>query len=53
MFDKESLILAQDVPPGISNSYRARADHGGVAASTLNHRALGRPSRKAKAQSQQ
>lgn len=53
MCDKESQILAQDVPPGIPSSYRARADHGGVAASTLNHRALGRPSWKAKSQSQQ
>ncbi|PSN58835.1 hypothetical protein BS50DRAFT_445619, partial [Corynespora cassiicola Philippines] len=51
--DRESLVLSQDVPPGIRRSYRARADHGGVAASTLNHRALGRRSMKEKAQRQQ
>ncbi|KAK7177934.1 transposase [Paraphaeosphaeria sporulosa] len=29
MTDKESLILAQEIPPGINKSYRSRADHGG------------------------
>jgi hypothetical protein len=41
MTDKESLILAQEIPPGINKSYRSRADYGGVAASTLIHQALG------------
>ena len=39
--DKENRILAEPVPNGVPNSYRARADHYGVAHSTLHHRARG------------
>jgi hypothetical protein len=45
--------LAQGVPPGVPESYRALADYGNVPRSTLHHRARGRPSIDAKAQGQQ
>ena len=51
--DKVRQVLAQGVPPGVRRSYRTLADHGGVARSTLHHRAHGRPSMQDKAQSQQ
>ena len=51
--DKASQILAQGVPVGMPKSYRALADHSGVARSTLHHRAQGRRSFKQKAESQQ
>jgi hypothetical protein len=51
--DKASQVLAQVVPPGIPNSYRALADHSNVPRSTLHHRARGRRSIEEKAQSQQ
>ncbi|USP73004.1 uncharacterized protein yc1106_00278 [Curvularia clavata] len=51
--DKARQVLAQGVPPGVRRSYRTLADHGGVARSTLHHRAHGRPSMQDKAQSQQ
>jgi hypothetical protein len=43
--DRASEVLAQDVAPGVPNSYRALADHGDVPRSTLHHRARGRRSR--------
>jgi hypothetical protein len=51
--DKASRVLAQPVPPSLSESYRARADRGGVPHTTLHHRARGRRSIKEKAQGQQ
>ena len=51
--DKASQVLAQGVPPGVPKSYRALADHGKVAHTTLYHRAHGRRSIEEKAQSQQ
>jgi hypothetical protein len=51
--DRASQALAQGVPPGVPNSYRALADHSHVARSTLHHRAHGRRSIEEKAQSQQ
>ena len=51
--DKETQVLAQGLPPGVPPSYRALADHGNAARSTLHARAHGRPSMKKKAQSQQ
>ena len=50
--DKASQVLAQGVPVGMPESYRALADHSGVARSTLHHRAQGRRSLKEKAESQ-
>jgi hypothetical protein len=47
------MVLALGIPPGVRRSYRALADHGSVSHTTLYHRALGRPSMKDKAQSQQ
>jgi hypothetical protein len=32
--DRASQVLAQGVPPGVPNSYRALADHGNVPCST-------------------
>ena len=29
--DRDSQVLAQAVPPGVPNSYRARADHATIA----------------------
>ena len=46
--DRASRVLAQDVSPGVSKSYRALADHSGVARSTLHYRAHGRQSIEAK-----
>ena len=51
--DRASQVLAQGVPHGVPNSYRALADHGNVPRSTLHHRARGRHSIEAKAQGQQ
>jgi Tc5 transposase DNA-binding domain len=51
--DRASQVLAQGIPPGVRNTYRALAEHSGVARSTLNYRALGRRSKEQKAQSQQ
>ena len=51
--DRASQVLAQGVPPGVPNSYRALADHGKVPHTTLYHRAHGRRSIEEKAQSQQ
>ncbi|KAH3929990.1 hypothetical protein HBI70_034530 [Parastagonospora nodorum] len=51
--DKSSRVLAEDVPGGILNTWSARAAHANVPLSTLHHRARGRRSREAKAQSQQ
>ena len=51
--DKASRVLAQGVPPGVSKSYLALADHGGVLRSTLHYRAYRRRSIEEKAQSQQ
>ncbi len=51
--DKASQVLAQGVPPGVPDSYRALADHGNVPHTTLHHRARGRRSIEEKAQSQQ
>jgi hypothetical protein len=51
--DKASQVLAKGVPPGVPKSYRALADHGKVAHTTLYHRAHGRRSIEEKAQSQQ
>lgn len=51
--DRASQALAQSIPYGVRNTYRARAEHTGVARSTLNARALGRRSKEEKAQSQQ
>jgi hypothetical protein len=51
--DRASQVLAQGVPIGVPNSYRALADHSDVSRSTLHHRARGRCSREKKAQDQQ
>ncbi|KFY83605.1 hypothetical protein V500_10028 [Pseudogymnoascus sp. VKM F-4518 (FW-2643)] len=51
--DRASQVLAQGVPPGVPDSYRALADHGNVPRSTLHYRARGRPSIEEKAQGQQ
>lgn len=52
MSDPASQALVQGVPPGVLPSYCALADHRGVPHTTLNHRALGRPSIEQKAESQ-
>src|SRR6266480_2932138 len=52
MSDRAIQALAQDLPPGVPNSYRARADHTGVPRSTLHARDHGRPSMEQKAESQ-
>jgi len=51
--DKASQALALDLPPGVPDTYAARAEHGKVALTTLHHRARGRRSIEEKAQSQQ
>ena len=51
--DKASLVLANGVPVGTRRSFRALADHGDVARTTLQHRARGRRSNEEKARSQQ
>ncbi|KAF2688994.1 hypothetical protein K458DRAFT_331716, partial [Lentithecium fluviatile CBS 122367] len=51
--DKASRVLAEGLPEGMPNTYAALAAHGDVPLSTLHHRARGRRSREAKAQSQQ
>jgi hypothetical protein len=51
--DRASQALAQDVPCGVRNTYRALADHHDVPRSTLHDRAHGRRSQEEKAQSQQ
>lgn len=50
--DKASRVLAAGVPEGIPNTYSALAAHSNVPLSTLHHRARGRRSKEAKAQSQ-
>jgi hypothetical protein len=50
--DRASQVLAQDVPPGMRRSFRALADHGDVARTTLQRRARGRRSIEEKARSQ-
>jgi len=47
--DKASQALAYGCPKGLRTSFRALADHSGVARTTLQHRARGRPSREQKA----
>jgi hypothetical protein len=51
--DKASQVLAQALPSGIPESYRAIADQSGLPRFTLYHRAHGRRSIKLKAGSQQ
>ena len=51
--DRASQVLAQGVPPGVPNLYRALADHSNVPRSTLHHRARRWRSVEEKAQSQQ
>jgi hypothetical protein len=51
--DRASQVLAEGVPDGIPKTYSALAAHGNVPLSTLHHRACGRRSREANAQSQQ
>jgi hypothetical protein len=51
--DKASQAPAKGLPTGVPTSFRAFADHSGVPCSTLYHRARGRQSIQAKAQSQQ
>lgn len=50
--DKASQVLAQGLPEGVPNSFRALADHSDVPRTTLQHRARGRRSKEEKAQSQ-
>lgn len=50
--DKASRVLAEGVPDGIPNTYSALAAHGEIPLSTVHHRACGRRSIEAKAQSQ-
>jgi hypothetical protein len=49
--DRASQVLAQGVPPGMPDSYRALADHGNIPHSTLYYYACGQCSIKEKAQS--
>ena len=51
--DKANQILAREIPPGLPQSYRALADHGGVPRSTLHARAHDRHSMQKKAERQQ
>ena len=51
--DRASQALAQGIPHGVRNTYRALADHHNVARSTFHDRAHGQRSREQKAQSQQ
>jgi len=51
--DRASQALAQGIPPGVRNIYRALADHHGVARSTLHSCAHGQRSKEQKAQSHQ
>jgi len=51
--DRASQALAQGIPPGVRNTYRALAEYHNVARSTLHSRAQGRRSKEEKAQSQQ
>jgi hypothetical protein len=53
VMDKASRVLEQPVLPGLSKSYRARADRGEVPHTTLHHRACGCRSSEEKAQCQQ
>jgi hypothetical protein len=50
--DRASQVLAQELPPGVRNTYRGRAEHGEVPYTTLYYRALGRRSKEEKDQSQ-
>lgn len=49
--DRASQVLAQELPPGVRNTYRARAEHGDVPHTTLYYRARGRCSKAVKNQS--
>lgn len=51
--DRASQALAQGLPHGVRNTYRALAEHHDVARSTLYDRAHGQRSKEEKAQSQQ
>lgn len=51
--DRASQALAQGIPHGVRNTYRALAEHHNVARSTLHDRAHGKRSKEEKAQSQQ
>ena len=51
--DQASEVLAQGLPPDLPRTYAAIAEYGGVALSTVHHRAHGRRSKEEKAQSQQ
>jgi len=48
--DRASQALAQGIPHGVRNTYRALAEHSGVSRSTLHDRAHGKRSKKEKAQ---
>jgi hypothetical protein len=50
--DRVSQVLALDLPPGVRDTYAARAEHGQVPLSTLHHRKSGRRSIEEKARSQ-
>lgn len=50
--DKASQVLAEGLPEGMPHTFTALAAHGNVAVSTLHHRAQGRRSIEAKAESQ-
>ena len=46
--DWASQVLAQELPPGVRNTYRARAEHGEVPYTTLYYRALSQLSKEEK-----
>jgi hypothetical protein len=46
--DRASQALVQGVPPGITTSYRALADHSDMPRSTLHHRTRGHRLKEAK-----
>jgi hypothetical protein len=52
IIDRARQVLTLGVPPSVRRSYRALADHSGVARSTLHRRAHGGPSKEDKANSQ-
>ncbi|KAF2736999.1 hypothetical protein EJ04DRAFT_414878, partial [Polyplosphaeria fusca] len=51
--DRASQVLAQGLPPDVSQTWAALAEHGNVPLHTLYYRAHGRPSMGEKAQRQQ
>ena len=53
MPDRASEVLVEGLPPFMTKSFRALADHGDVPCTTLQHRARGRKSLQDKARSQQ